>query len=122
MWIAWLELGWCSEFLKSLLVIWLFLDVVKNDSFSFSVVLDKLGYLWVGVSFLRDSVGVEVLLVFCVRIGMDWIGFMKDHECLCICRYIGVDYWYVTPLVVHVVVCVLSLWVVNLLNHIISFC
>ena len=49
------------------------------------------------------------------------MGFMKAHECLCICRYIGMDNWYVTSLVVYVVVCVIS-FRLNVLNHIISFC
>ena len=55
-----MELRWCSEVLKSLLVVSLFFNVVESDSCYIIVVLDQLGRLWVRVSFLRDSFGVEL--------------------------------------------------------------
>ena len=61
-----MELRWCSEVLKSLLVVSLFFNVVESDSFFFSAALDQLGRLSVRLSLLRDSFEVELYFKYFV--------------------------------------------------------
>ena len=60
----------------SLLVVWLFFNVVETDGFYFGLVLDQLGRLWVRVFFSEIALALNCTLSLCMRIviELDWIG------------------------------------------------